>query len=155
MFNLKITMCNTCYWQYVWKRLSAAGIDMALVALGIVGISVFSYVWLGGNPDPALEDTLINVQLLVLFICILVRDSFNGCSPGKAWAGLQVVDVQTGIPGGVWKSIKRNIHFWVPLLVPLEIILIMTSGSRLGDRTAHTQVIWGKYRDKPPFKIPG
>jgi uncharacterized RDD family membrane protein YckC len=96
--------------------------------------------------------------LMCLFI---LKDGFNGQSPGKRLMDVQVLDQRTGLPIKFAQSFKRNsilLLGQIPIvggLVGLVVILIIAmqvaKGYRLGDRFAQTRVIWKKYARLPVF----
>lgn len=55
---------------------------------------------------------------LIMILLLLVRDyPFQGRGIGKNLMGLQVVDYTTGLPPTLMQSCKRNILFFVPILL--------------------------------------
>lgn len=82
---------------------------------------------------------------------LLVRDcAFPGQSFGKLVAGLVVIELDSGAPIGILRSLQRNIFFVVPgfnliaVMFESEAIWRDPQGMRLGDLFAQTQVIEGK-----------
>jgi len=73
----------------------------------------------------------------------LFKDSFSGKSLGKLLTGLRVVDINSGQPIGIDKSIIRNWIFLVPLFPLVELIVanVREDKRRLGDLLANTIVI--------------
>jgi len=90
-----------------------------------------------------------NLVGLLVWLC---KDGLRGYSPGKAIVGVQVLDVASRKPTGLWASFKRNL----PLVIPFMVLIVafqLLRGPRTGDRWAHTRVIWRKYIDKAPFSF--
>ncbi len=54
----------------------------------------------------------------------------------------------------MWHSI-RVLPAYLPLLIYIVFGLQLLKGNRFGDAWAHTKVIWEKYSDRLPFKMPG
>ncbi|MBI4861888.1 MAG: HEAT repeat domain-containing protein [Candidatus Riflebacteria bacterium] len=72
----------------------------------------------------------------------LIRDVLGtGQSLGKRPNSLYVIDATTGAPCTLGQSIMRNLFLMLPLINLVEIILVFTSGIRLGDRVAGTRVV--------------
>lgn len=96
----------------------------------------------------------IVVPMRVLFWLLtglwLLKDGFNGQSPGKTMMGLQVVDVDTGQGADFGASFKRNLPTLIPF-APLVAAFQMSRGPRLGDGWANTRVVWKKHRGRGPF----
>src|SRR5205807_9716007 len=91
-------------------------------------------------------------SLLVAYVLMMLRDGFNGMSPGKRILGLQVINTVSGVPAKFGDSFKRNLILAVPVLPLVVAIQIFTAnGVRLGDEWAHTKVIWKQYADRAPF----
>jgi uncharacterized protein DUF4339/RDD family protein len=80
----------------------------------------------------------------------LLKDGFDGHSPGKWLTGLQVVDTGTGRGAGLLASFKRNLPMLIPF-APLVAAMQLSRGTRLGDGWAHTRVVWKKHRGRGPF----
>jgi uncharacterized RDD family membrane protein YckC len=117
----------------ITKRMFAATIDGLLVAATLV---------LYRNSD----------QLVYLFASaayLLLRDAAGGCSVGKFFCGLVVINLESGRPCGRSGSISRNAVLVLPganiVAAFLEAGTIVSDplGQRLGDRLAWTQVVEG------------
>lgn len=100
----------------------------------------------------------LNDFMVVVLICryvllpmmLVVRDVLRGMSPGKFLLGLQVIDTASSKPIGMVQSIKR--HLWV--FVPFMSVLLfwkIRAGFRMGDRWAHTMVVFRKSTFKTFF----
>ena len=91
-------------------------------------------------------------SLATAYVLIILRDGFNGMSPGKRILGLQVINSVSGVPARLPDSLKRNIILAVPVIPIVVIIQLFTgNGLRLGDEWAQTKVIWKQYADRAPF----
>lgn len=76
---------------------------------------------------------------LTPLICFVLRDLiFGGRSLGKRIFGLIVLDKQTEAPAKLAKCAIRNIFYF---LLPIDIIVLLISGTTIGDRVAHTVVV--------------
>ena len=107
-------------------------------AAGTAGAMIFIFGYLG--------------SFLVAYVLIILRDGFNGMSPGKRILGLQVINSVSGVPARLPDSLKRNIILAVPVIPIVVIIQLFTgNGLRLGDEWAQTKVIWKQYADRAPF----
>jgi uncharacterized RDD family membrane protein YckC len=106
------------------------------ILLGVLGVKV-------GNA------TSLVIESLFLFVFI-GKDCFSGQSPGKALMGVQVIDSETGTPSNFWKSFKRNLPLFIPLMF-IFIAFSLKKGSRIGDGWAKSKVIWKKYTSNPIF----
>jgi hypothetical protein len=92
---------------------------------------------------------IANLVGLLVWLC---KDGLRGYSPGKAMAGVQVLDVASRKPAGLWASFKRNLPLAIPFMV-LIVAFQLLRGPRTGDRWARTRVVWRKYIDKAPFSF--
>ena len=75
---------------------------------------------------------------------LLIKDGVGkGRSQGKRIMGLMVVSLHTGKPGSKGRSFLRNFIIFIPLILLMEFILVVSNakGRRLGDMIAGTQVI--------------
>jgi uncharacterized RDD family membrane protein YckC len=93
---------------------------------------------------------LIRVLIWSLYGVWLLKDGFNGYSPGKWLMGVQVVDADTGQGAGFGASFKRNLPMLIPF-APLVAAFQMSRGPRLGDGWARTRVVWKKHEGRGPF----
>jgi uncharacterized RDD family membrane protein YckC len=160
-------VCPKCHSDFAWKRAFAHLIDIvaANIILGIlvVVILVIGALLIAGagqtsSSDAAAATAMILFMLLYGFIFIamyaflLLRDGFNGQSPGKKVLGLQVINTVTGVPIRFGDSFKRNLILIVPVLPIMVAVQIFTAnGMRIGDEWAQTKVIWLQYADRAPF----
>src|SRR6266404_1905511 len=150
-------VCPKCHSDFAWKRAFAYLLDIVFVNV-IAGIFfVIAFVVLivlagaaqsAHNDDAGTAAAMIFLFMyagvfLLAFVMILVRDGFNGMSPGKRIIGLQVINTVSGVPAKFGDSFKRNLILAVPVLPLVVAIQIFTAnGVRLGDEWAHTKVIW-------------
>jgi len=160
-------VCPKCHTDFAWKRAFAYILDMVFVNV-IVGILivialVVGVIIVGAGQSTHNDDAAATAggmvivfgylgSLLVAYILMMLRDGFNGQSPGKRILGLQVINVVTGVPSKIADSFKRNIILAVPVIPIVVIVQIFTgNGLRLGDEWAQTKVIWKQYADRAPF----
>jgi uncharacterized RDD family membrane protein YckC len=125
-------------------RLGAYGIDIVI----FWAINVFTII-------PILGDLVDIVVLCYMFL----RD-ITGASLGKRVFGLRVIDKASGGPATAGQCICRNLFFAIPLVVELfpvvgffvgsgliiavmlvELVMLLSTGERLGDKLAGTQVV--------------
>ena len=115
------------------KRVLAAMIDGMLVATTLI----------------LYRQSEFPLYLLLGALYVVLRDAVAGCSVGKFFCGLVVIDLKTGRPCGRGASINRNALLLLPganiVAVFLEAATIVRDpqGQRLGDRLAWTQVVDG------------
>ena len=160
-------VCPKCHSNFAWKRAFAHLIDIvaANIILGILVVAalVIGAVLIAGagqtsSSDAAAATAMLLFMLLYGFIFLamyaflLLRDGFNGQSPGKKVLGLQVINTVTGVPIRFGDSFKRNLILIVPVLPIVVAVQIFTAnGMRIGDEWAQTKVIWLQYADRAPF----
>jgi uncharacterized RDD family membrane protein YckC len=117
----------------VRKRLLAAILDGLLVAAALIPF----------------RDSQWQVHLAAAAAYVLLKDALLGRSVGKFLCGLVVINLETGQPASLAKSISRNILFVMPGANVVAAFLETTTtirdpqGQRLGDRFALTQVVEG------------
>jgi hypothetical protein len=91
----------------------------------------------------------------LLYMAFLGKDRlFSGSSPGKALAGLRVIDQDSGEPVGLFASTKRNLPLWIPavgFIVQIMAAVQLRKGQRIGDTWANTKVVWKKYVEHAAF----
>ncbi len=68
---------------------------------------------------------LVSPTLLMILVWLVRDHLFEGHGIGKNLMKLQVVDATTGAPPSWFQSIKRNILFLIPLLVPPLLIEVL------------------------------
>ena len=82
-------------------------------------------------------------------VYLVLRDAMWGRSVGKFFAGLAVINLETGRPCTLGGAVRRNLMFVFPganvVAVFLEAVTVVRDpqGHRLGDRLARTQVVLG------------
>ena len=110
------------------KRVCAALIDFLLIGVvqGSVGLIM------GGG----------FLVTLVYWFLFLIRDGFNGKSPGKRFVGLQATDLD-GRPTSLALSLKRNFLRLIPFVPLVEYVALRMDpqGRRLGDKIAKSLVV--------------
>ena len=149
-------VCKKCYYAFANRRQLGYLVDAILITIPNVLISLAAVRLL---EEMGLKDTAATLALLPLslaLMCIFImKDGFNGGSPGKKLCGTQVLDDATGQPIGFIQSFKRNSILLVGLIpvvggiaslvVIIGIAVQVAKGYRWGDRFAKTRVIWKKY----------
>ncbi len=92
--------------------------------------------------------SLLMLFIMLLFpICFILRDFiFGGRSVGKRITRLAILDKITGDPAKMGKRILRNLFF---MIVQADAIVMLISGSTIGDRVAHTVVVPKSILEKP------
>src|SRR5437762_3068162 len=106
-------VCPKCHSDFAWKRAFAYIIDIVIVNV-IVGILIVLMLIVGvvvvgagqgaGNEDAAATAGGMIIVfgylacLLMAYVLIVLRDGFNGMSPGKRILGLQVIHTVSGEP---------------------------------------------------------
>src|SRR5256885_2396514 len=158
-------VCPKCHTDFAWKRAFAYILDIVFVNV-IVGVLIVVALVIGvvvvgasgnNNDAAATAGGMIIVfgylgSLATAYVLIILRDGFNGMSPGKRILGLQVINSVSGVPARLPDSLKRNIILAVPVIPIVVIIQLFTgNGLRLGDEWAQTKVIWKQYADRAPF----
>ena len=159
-------VCPKCHSDFAWKRafayiLDAVFINVIMGVLFVVALIVM-FVIVGAaqsahNDDAATAGAMLFLFMyaggfLLAFALIILRDGFNGMSPGKRILGLQVINTVSGVPAKLGDSFKRNIILAVPVLPIVVAVQIFTAnGVRIGDEWAQTKVIWKQYADRAPF----
>ena len=159
-------VCPKCHSDFAWKRAFAHLIDIvaltAVVWVLVIVVMVIGVVIVGiGNSAAGDKGATAGAILFIfLYACILlasyglflIRDGFNGQSPGKRVLGLQVINSLTGTPSKFGDSFKRNLILLVPVLpIVVAVQIFTTNGLRIGDEWAQTKVIWLQYADRAPF----
>ena len=100
--------------------------------------------------------TLLSIGMFCFAIAsivyLLMKDAFGGQSIGKRLLGCRVVSSETGRPVGPVESFLRNLAFFLPFMVPVELIVskVRADGKRVGDLWAKTRVVAG-----PPQWVDG
>ncbi len=75
-------------------------------------------------------------------ILMLFKDALSGRSPGKRFAGIQVVD-EEGNPPRLSRILLRNLFLVIPIFPLVEYIVMLKDkqeGKRIGDKLAKTRV---------------
>jgi uncharacterized RDD family membrane protein YckC len=141
-------ICRRCSSAMVNRRSLAWLLDLIplwglLLVLGFTVGAVGAAARMDVSPIAAVLPWLV-------YVVWLLKDGFDGHSPGKWLMGLQVVDIDSGQGAGLLASFKRNLPLLIPF-APLVAALQLSRGTRLGDGWAHTRVVWKKYRGRGPF----
>jgi len=159
-------VCPKCHSDFAWKRAFAYLLDAvfigAVAGVLIVVVLIVGLVMVGAAQSAHSDEAATAGAMLFLFMyagiilmqlaLIILRDGFNGMSPGKRILGLQVINTVSGVPARFGDSFKRNIILAVPVLPIVVAVQIFTAnGVRIGDEWAQTKVIWKQYADRAPF----
>lgn len=151
-----VPVCKKCFYKFTNRRQAAFIIDAILmwcaafafgVLLGLMFPDAFN-----SPPDhiTAMDAFLFVFSWIIEPMTFALKDGFRGNSPGKWVCGVQVVDQVTREPIGFLQSFKRNLILIIPI-TPLIIAFTLAKGPRWGDKWAHTEVVWKRYRFKAPF----
>jgi len=117
------------------KRFAAGVIDLVLVPI-LLGLVI-------GLLLVAAPDTIRSIILVIANIAwLVVRDAVY--APGRQMVGLKLVSM-TGDKVTLGQAVLRNILLIIPFVLVigyiLEIISVLSKGSRLADGWAKTQVV--------------
>jgi uncharacterized RDD family membrane protein YckC len=133
--------------SFYWKRISSAYADSVntssvLVLYGLLAVFRFFHSISGIKivPDPLKYISIPFTFTLIVFLLltIILKDVVDTQSYGKAYAGLQVVDFESGLQPTSARLILRNI----PLLLIFDgLLLLFGWNRRLGDILAKTVVV--------------
>ena len=155
------SVCKKCYYKFVNRRQIAYLVD-GLLSLGITLPLGFAVGWIAANgwTEWQLEAASAVVGLFCMLLFVM-KDGFAGYSPGKWLTGIRVVNDETNEPIGFGRSLGRNAILLVGAIpfvggfayvgVIIVIAFQLGKGYRLGDRWAHTRVIWMRYANNPVF----
>jgi uncharacterized RDD family membrane protein YckC len=151
-------VCNGCWTSFIVRRYLSFLFDLFVFTIGATGllfaVAVMALLvggeqYSNGPPQPTLF--FLQVGLVGIF---LLKDSFQGQSPGKLLFDLQVIDERHGVPASWVHSVSRNIPLF---LTPAWVIMLfqIRRGPRWGDEKAGTRVIWRRHADHPLFNPHG
>lgn len=143
----KVRVCESCRRAFARRRYWAYFVDSLAFSLLIAILQLF--LWIVDNPQ---YWKILDHGGQLLAIPFLIKDGFNGQSPGKWLFDLRVIDPRTARPQGFWSSFLRNIPAVIGPFA-LWIFAELRYGPRLGDGWAHSKVIWWRYRDAAPFRV--
>lgn len=142
------------------RRILAAILELVLLPLLAFSL-IESLPEISADPKLAFWQGAYFVFALVFWmlsiIYILFKDAFwNGQSLAKKLFRLRVVDLKTRVKCRWWQSLVRNIVFFVPLSMPIELVIAYMNPDRrrIGDFLAGTMVIEAheEYHPKPKPK---
>ncbi len=155
-------VCKKCYYRFVNRRQLAFIVDslLWLAVASPIGFLIGMQLERWVTTDLAMELAIAPVALLLNCVFIM-KDGFNGQSPGKWLTDVQVLDGATGRPISFGASFKRNAVLLVgaipivgglaSLVILITIAIQMSKGYRIGDRFANTRVIWKRYARSSVF----
>jgi uncharacterized RDD family membrane protein YckC len=155
-------VCKKCYYKFANRRQLAYLVDALLFGLIAFPLGWLIGVQLQGMVNSKLMFDLILAPISLLFSSLFImKDGFNGQSPGRRLTDVQVLDEKSGRPISFGQSFKRNAILLVgaipiiggiaSLIVIIIIAIQLNKGYRLGDRFARTRVIWKRYARSPVF----
>jgi uncharacterized RDD family membrane protein YckC len=144
-----VWVCRRCGNGQINRRHFAYVLDVLVYYGGLTFLLTFLAVLVGNVGHADVKEIVLLIPYLG-WVLFLLKDGFNGHSPGKAMLGLQVVDVDSGQGAGFGASFRRNVPLLIPI-VPLIVAIQLNQGPRWGDGWANTRVIWKKYRGRGPF----
>lgn len=130
------------------ERFIAWFIDLFIFSfLNVIVLSLYTQI------NPGVYDDMINIMkpfIIIPCIIFIFKDIVGGASIGKRffnlYVGNQALPVQ---PVKKYKLIIRNLTY---AIWPIEAILLILTGKRLGDRITKTTV-YSKY-DKKIYHVP-
>ena len=77
--------------------------------------------------------------ILIYYVTFILRDViFKGRSLGKRILKLTIIDKKTGAPAKIGKCLLRNLFL---IIIQIDAIFMLVSGSSIGDKAAHTAVV--------------
>ena len=155
-------VCKKCYYKLANRRQLAYLVDALLFALISFPVGYLVGLQLAGIVTSERMMEVLVTPVALLFTCLFIlKDGFNGQSPGRRLTGVQVVDIVSGRPISFGQSFKRNsillvgaipvIGGFASLIVIIIIAIQLNQGYRVGDRFAGTRVIWKRYARSPVF----
>jgi uncharacterized RDD family membrane protein YckC len=155
-------VCKKCFYAFANRRQGAYMVDGILVTLVNVAISIPLTDWLRHQRYPSLQTEIISTVAAIPVLCLfMLKDGFNGRSPGKYVSNIQAVDDASGQPISFGQSFKRYwfllfgiFPYFGGLIAAIFVIIAgfqLAKGYRIGDRFARTRVIWMKYAHLPVF----
>ncbi len=122
------------------KRIIAGIIDFIIIAV-IYEIPFFILIILpliaGGLSSINMIDRIFFCTLIALFLLIF-KDVFKKGSIGKQIMKLEIIDIKTNEKAFLSKRILRNLTWFLSFV---EVIVLMATGKRIGDRIAGTEVV--------------
>ena len=153
--------CASCINGFANRRQAAYLIDSFAIFLLFLGIGfVLEFIGIDINwPQRTIFASFSFIIALTVFqlynnvisFPFYLKDGWKGRSPGKWVCGITVVDETSREPIGFGQSFKRNIPLAIPFAVLVALVQMM-KGRRLGDKWAHTRVVWNKYKHRFPFE---
>ncbi len=128
------------------RRLVAWLLDWNIIGLSVMILimavmTIFRKQVVAGDPGIVLVTVLLMLTYPVFFI---MRDLIFGQSIGKRIMGLVVLDKQTGQPAKAGKRFVRNLFLF---FMQFDAIILLVTGTSIGDRVAHTVVVPKKELD--------
>jgi uncharacterized RDD family membrane protein YckC len=121
------------------KRFIAGAIDFFIVA--IIQSILMSFFIMKPLIEQQIEVNqvmILNLQITLISMSYLIfRDIFGKRSIGKRFLKLKIVDIKTNDTANFMSRLLRNITW---LLGPVEIIVLLASGKRIGDKIAKTKI---------------
>lgn len=155
-------VCKKCYYRFANRRQLAYLVDAVIFAVVVMVLMLMSAGLYAGLMTDALTEMIVLEVIGLAAGCVFImKDGFNGQSPGKWLTDVQVLDEHSGQPISFGQSFKRNMILLlghVPVIGPLASLVVvitlaiqLNKGYRTGDRFANTRVIWKRYARSPVF----
>ena len=117
-------------WVIDWNLIGGIVLILAEVVMTLLKGQMQS------NPSLAL---ILLLTILSYPLCFVLRDFImGGRSLGKRIMGLVILDKRTGDPAKLSQCCLRNLFLFI---LQIDTVVMLASGSTLGDRVAHTVVI--------------
>jgi uncharacterized RDD family membrane protein YckC len=121
------------------KRFIAGAIDFLIAAI-IQSILMLIFIMRPLVTQQIDMNRVIVLNLIITLVSmsyLIIRDILGSRSIGKKILKLKILDIKTGNSANWAARLIRNITW---LLGPLEIVLILVTGNRMGDIIAQTKV---------------
>ena len=145
-------VCTKCRSRFAFRRVLAQSVDMCCMYMLE---SWFAYLTFRtfeqcGPQFSVYLDVAFYFLLTFPFVMVLCNDAVFGVSIGKYLFDLQVVSEQSGQAISIWRSIIRNLYWFVPLL-PIYVLFQLWTGRHAGDYFAGTRVVRRSMKDHAAF----
>lgn len=138
-YLMRVDTYNTA--NVKWRRILAWAIDWNIIGFSVMFLTAFASVMMDSIFHLGSQSMAPVLMFVILLypVCFVLRDLiFGGRSLGKRIMGLVVLDRQTGMQANASKRALRNLFL---LIVHIDVIFMLASGTTIGDRAAHTVVV--------------
>lgn len=154
----RVLVCRKCRDGFANRREAAYLIDCLVLYVLATGIAR-GLAMLENKAPPHIAELIFIlsglVQWPIMPLLFTLKDGIGGRSPGKRLFGIQVVDAVSREPIAMRQSFKRNLIFMLPWIGTIGGVITLMKGRRWGDGWAKTEVVWLKYKTRPPFAPAG